>query len=88
MSNGCVRSIWKGAGRTYGARYVNISCWCLCHRHSIIARVTAAREPRLAVACHRRELCVVGSGKRGLSPRRTPTLPGRQRPLFVPPLTG
>lgn len=72
MSNGCVRSIWKGAGSTYGARYVNISCWCLCHRHSIIGRVTAARGPRLALACHRWELCVVRSGKRGSSPGGPP----------------
>lgn len=88
MSNGCVRSIWKSAWCTYGARYVNISGWCLCHHHSIIVRGTASREPRLALASHRGELCGVGSGRRGLIPRRTPTLLGHQRPLYIPPLPG
>lgn len=83
-----MRSVWKSAWCAYGARYVNISCWRLCHRHSTIARGAASREPRLALASGRGELRGVSSGERRLPPQEDPDSPRKPAPPLQPTTPG
>lgn len=81
MSNGCVGSIWNHARRTYGERYVNISCRSPSHRHHHYCQCycfqRASPGPGIPLG---RELCGVRSGKRGPIPGRTWALPRHQGP--------